>query len=185
LLRHLGATDPEAIRERLDLPDRYVVSTLHRPSNVDDPARLSGLVKALHSVADQCPLLLPVHPRGRSSLTDAGLFEHPAVSAMDPLGYLDFLRLVRGCEFVITDSGGIQEETTVLGIPCLTVRANTERPVTVTFGSNRLVEVTELAVLAATYLARRHAASWPVPPLWDGKSGERIAEVLERCLAGP
>src|SRR5699024_4357764 len=120
-----------------DVPTCYAVATLHRPGNVDHHADITALVKAMHEVADQVTVLFPVHPRGRYRLTAAGLARHPHVHLLDPLGYLEFLRLVAGAAVVVTDSGGVQEETTVLGVPCLTLRPNTERPVTISHGTNK------------------------------------------------
>lgn len=156
----------------------YAVATLHRPGNVDDPADVAALVAAVHSVADQVRVVLPLHPRGRGRLEAAGLLDHAGVSVTDPLGYLDFMGLVDGAQLVVTDSGGVQEETTVLGVPCLTLRPNTERPVTITHGTNRLVTRDALAQEVASVLAAGRPATWPVPPLWDGHAGERIADVL-------
>lgn len=163
----------------LGLPDEpYAVGTLHRPGNVDDPADVAALVAAVHAVADQVRVVLPLHPRGRGRLEAAGLLDHPGVSVTDPLGYLDFMGLVDGARLVVTDSGGVQEETTVLGVPCLTLRPNTERPVTITHGTNRLVTREGLADEVAAALAAGRPQTWPVPPLWDGHAGERIADVL-------
>ncbi|HJQ07404.1 MAG TPA: UDP-N-acetylglucosamine 2-epimerase (non-hydrolyzing) [Nocardioides sp.] len=182
LLKQLPNLDPRAKADELGLPERYAVATLHRPGNVDDPAALAPLVAALCELADELDLVLPVHPRGRARLEASGLFEHPRVTATDPLGYRDFLGLVRGSTAVVTDSGGVQEETTVLGVPCLTLRPNTERPVTITHGTNRLVTADNLV---ASYRAASAAtADRPdvVPPLWDGRAGERIAHVLTEFL---
>src|SRR5690606_37374300 len=126
-LAHLDRFDAAVARSTHGVTGRYVVATLHRPSNVDDPADAAELTKALHAGADQVEVILPLHPRGRRSLADGGLFAHPRVRVLDPLGYVEFLSLVRGAEAVVTDSGGVQEETTVLGVPCLTLRPNTER----------------------------------------------------------
>lgn len=182
LLAHLGAFDVAAARSRHDLSGQYAVATLHRPANVDDAADAEALVKTLHAVADQLTLVLPLHPRGRAGLEAAGLSAHPGIRVLEPLGYVEFLGLVRGSAVVVTDSGGVQEETTVLGVPCLTVRPNTERPVTITHGTNRLVTREDVPwqveqVLAAGSTAHR------VPPLWDGHAGERIAEVLVAAIA--
>ena len=132
----------------------------------------------MHGVADQVEVLLPLHPRGRVRLRAAGLFEHPRMRVVDPLGYVEFMGVVRGAAAVITDSGGVQEETTILGVPCLTLRANTERPVTISHGTNQLVTRETLAETVSNVLARGRASTWPVPPLWDGHAGERIAAVV-------
>jgi UDP-N-acetylglucosamine 2-epimerase (non-hydrolysing) len=178
LLANLGRIDADAARATYGLAGRYVVATLHRPANVDDPADAQALTKAMHGVADQVEVLLPLHPRGRARLEYAGLFDHPRLRVVDPLGYVEFMGLVRGADAVITDSGGVQEETTILGVPCLTLRPNTERPVTITHGTNRLVTREALPDTLAAVLERGRAETWPVPPLWDGRAGERIAAVV-------
>ncbi|THV13036.1 UDP-N-acetylglucosamine 2-epimerase (non-hydrolyzing) [Nocardioides caeni] len=183
LLRQLPHLDARAKADELGLPEHYGVVTLHRPGNVDDPAALAPLVAALRDVADELDLVLPVHPRGRARLEASGLFEHPRVTATDPLGYRDFLGLVRGSAAVITDSGGVQEETTVLGVPCLTLRPNTERPVTITHGTNRLVTPESLLAAYREAVAARAEREGAVPPLWDGRAGERIADVTVGFLA--
>jgi UDP-N-acetylglucosamine 2-epimerase (non-hydrolysing) len=160
----------------------YAVATVHRPANVDAAGDAAELVKALHAVADQIEMVLPLHPRGRDSLRNAGLFDHPRVRVIEPLGYVEFLGLVNGAQLVVTDSGGVQEETTVLGVPCLTMRPNTERPATITHGTNRLVTREHLADEAERCLAAGRPASWPTPPLWDGHAGERIAAVIDGSL---
>lgn len=168
--------DAGPISAKLGIGDRYGVVTLHRPSNVDDPTRAAEIVAALADVAAHLPLVFPVHPRGRATLADAGLMTNPGITVTDPLGYLDFMSLVATCELAITDSGGIQEETSILGVPCLTVRPNTERPITVTLGTNRLVEPAQLAAAAHEALAGPHAPA--EIPLWDGRAGDRIARIL-------
>ena len=182
LLANLDRFDQAAARALHHLAARYVVATLHRPANVDRPDDAAELVKSLHAVASQAEVVLPLHPRGRDSLRRAGLFDHPGVRVIDPLGYVEFLGLVRGAAAVVTDSGGVQEETTVLGVPCLTIRANTERPVTITHGTNRLVTRESLADEVDRCLAAGRPESWPTPPLWDGHAGERIAAVLARFI---
>jgi len=184
LLAVLDRVDVAAIRDELGLTDRrYVVATLHRPANVDAEDSAARTVHAIHAVADQARVVLPLHPRGRESLRAAGLFEHPALTVIDPRGYLDFVGLMRGAAAVVTDSGGVQEETTILGVPCLTLRPNTERPITITDGTNRLVTVEALGGVISEVLAAGRGESWPVPPLWDGKSGPRIARVLAAAVA--
>lgn len=184
LLHHLDDLDSGAVAAQigLDAARAYVVATLHRPFNVDEPADTAELVHALHAVADQVPLLLPMHPRGRGRLIDAGLAEHHNVILVDPLGYVEFLSLVKGAAAVVTDSGGVQEESTVMGVPCLTMRPNTERPVTITHGTNRLVTRAMLPHAVTEVLATGRPESWPVPPLWDGHASSRIATVLARFL---
>jgi UDP-N-acetylglucosamine 2-epimerase (non-hydrolysing) len=182
LLANLDRFDEPAARATHGLDGQYVVATLHRPANVDDAGDAAALVKALHAVAAQAPVVLPLHPRGRDSLRRAGLFDHPGVRVIDPLGYVEFLGLVRGAAAVVTDSGGVQEETTMLGVPCLTIRPNTERPVTITHGTNRLVTRERLADEVEHCLAAGRPQTWPTPPLWDGGAGARIAGVIRQFL---
>jgi UDP-N-acetylglucosamine 2-epimerase (non-hydrolysing) len=182
LLANLDRFDAARAREAHALTTRYVVATLHRPANVDRQADAAELVKGLHAVADQAEVVLPLHPRGRASLSAAGLFDHPRVRVIDPLGYVEFMGLVRGAAAVVTDSGGVQEETTMLGVPCLTIRPNTERPVTITHGTNRLVTRERLPEAVEAALRAGRPESWPTPPLWDGRAGERIAAIIEADL---
>jgi UDP-N-acetylglucosamine 2-epimerase (non-hydrolysing) len=159
---------------------RYALVTLHRPSNVDNPEILRSIMNALNEIGKSMPVIFPVHPRTRSQLqTMPGLVPIGNVHIVDPLGYLKFLALQSEAIMVITDSGGIQEETTYLGIPCLTLRENTERPVTVNLGTNRLVghDMASLQIEAAKILEGR-AKRGRVPPLWDGQAGERIAAIV-------
>ncbi len=174
--------DRPDLAERWSLPDAYVVATVHRPSNVDTPAAAERVVAALHAVADLAPVWLPLHPRGRDLLTGAGLLNHPGLRVVEPMGYLDFVGLVNRSAAVITDSGGIQEETTLLGVPCLTLRANTERPVTITDGTNELIRLEAVPARVAALLAAGRPVTWPTPPLWDGHAGVRIARVIARVL---
>jgi UDP-N-acetylglucosamine 2-epimerase (non-hydrolysing) len=159
---------------------RYALVTLHRPSNVDHPERLRDLVAALTDLGQDLPILFPIHPRTRKRLGEMGLDLGDGVRVLDPVGYLDFLTLQRHAALVITDSGGIQEETTYLRVPCLTVRENTERPVTLTRGTNVLVghDMARLRREARRILAGDRPGGGDVPPLWDGRASERIAEVL-------
>jgi UDP-N-acetylglucosamine 2-epimerase (non-hydrolysing) len=178
LLANLDKFDAESAKNTYG---RYVAATLHRPANVDDPAVAQKLVRALHDVAAEIDVVIPLHPRGRAVLTSAGLLGHPGIHVIDPLGYLEFMGLVRGAAAVVTDSGGVQEETTLLRVPCLTLRPNTERPITITSGSNQLVTMENLtdAVLKA---ADDGPYDGELPPLWDGKSGPRIAAILAGAL---
>ena len=182
LVRFRSHFEPERVVARLGLPSRYGVVTLHRPGIVDGPERLGAVVEALRKASDQVPLVFPVHPRGRERLRQAGLGDTEGIRMIDPLGYLDFMSLVSGAALVVTDSGGVQEETTVLRVPCLTLRPNTERPITVTHGTNRLVEPDDLvdAVRDAVATGNR---SGPPPPLWDGQAGARIAAIVAAQLA--
>jgi UDP-N-acetylglucosamine 2-epimerase (non-hydrolysing) len=163
-------------------PGNYGLVTLHRPANVDDGPVLAGLVAALAEVSAECPLVFPVHPRTRRYLQD--LPAAKGLRLVEPLGYLDFIALESGARVVLTDSGGVQEETTVLGVPCLTLRENTERPITVTQGTNRVVGRDPVAIVAAARDVLEHGVEPRRPSLWDGKAGERIADVLLAPPAG-
>ncbi|MFI6484853.1 non-hydrolyzing UDP-N-acetylglucosamine 2-epimerase [Nonomuraea sp. NPDC050663] len=181
----LPSLDPSPVVKRLGLPPRYAVATLHRPANVDSPEAARELVDAVLEVSEQIPLVIPIHPRGRTRLAEAGLVTSPSVYVIDPLGYVDFLSLVRGAALVVTDSGGVQEETTVLGVPCLTVRPNTERPITVSHGTNRLVTPALLPAAASKVLSDGAAIpAEELPVMWDGQAGPRIARVIASWLHG-
>ena len=161
-------------------PGTFAALTLHRPSNVDDRGTLAGIFEALTRIARRLPIVFPVHPRTRARIAEFGLAVPAAVRLIEPLGYLDFLRLYSESRLVLTDSGGIQEETTALGIPCLTLRENTERPITVSEGTNRVVgSDPERIVLAATdILDGRVSFEGRVPEYWDGRAAIRIADAL-------
>ncbi|HEX7880537.1 MAG TPA: UDP-N-acetylglucosamine 2-epimerase (non-hydrolyzing) [Candidatus Eisenbacteria bacterium] len=164
-------------------PGRYLLVTLHRPANVDEPAALSGLLGALGRLSDERPVLFPVHPRTRARFKEFGLEEtiarHPGLKFTDPLGYLDFLALMESAELVLTDSGGIQEETTVLGVPCLTLRPNTERPVTISEGTNLLVGTDpERIVAEGLKVLSGDRKSGRAPRYWDGQAAGRIVAAL-------
>ena len=161
-------------------PRGYGLVTLHRPSNVDDAATLEMLLRTLGQVSERLPLLFPVHPRTRARIADAGLPVPSGLVLVEPQPYLAFLGLMARARLVLTDSGGIQEETTVLNVPCLTLRHNTERPVTVTQGSNRLVGTDPEAILGGVEAVL--AGAWrsaESPALWDGEASRRIAEVID------
>lgn len=160
----------------------YALVTLHRPANVDDPDVLRGLLAALASVSRQLPVVFPVHPRARSVVEELGV--GPGIRVLDPLGYLDFVALEAGAAVVLTDSGGVQEETTVLGVPCLTLRDNTERPITVEEGTNRVIGRGPQVIVAEVDRVLRHGVPARRPALWDGHAAERIAEVVLTELTG-
>lgn len=163
----------------------YGVLTLHRPSNVDDPKRLARLFDALEQIHERLPLVFPVHPRTRAAIETRLDGRAPRLKLIEPLGYREFLGLMAGARMILTDSGGIQEETTALGIPCITMRDNTERPITVEQGTNRLVGSDPAAILAAVYhVLDGEEKPARVPELWDGKAAQRIVAILERDLSG-
>jgi UDP-N-acetylglucosamine 2-epimerase (non-hydrolysing) len=183
LVANLDKFDAGAARAAYGLGNRrYVVATLHRPANVDSPGQAAELVKALHEVAAELDLIIPLHPRGRATLTAAGLLDAKRIHVVDPLGYVEFMSLVRGAAAIVTDSGGVQEETTLLRVPCLTLRPNTERPITITSGSNRLVTRDELAG-AVLKACDDGPYAGELPPLWDGQAGPRIARIVTSWLA--
>jgi len=210
LLRHRARAEQSNVLERLGLQaaapsqtgtargrDRavapYGVVTLHRPSNVDDPAVFRGILKALLTIGRTLPLVFPIHPRTMARLNEFGLLSQcrllhgddrienltEGLYCLDPLGYLDFLRLLSCAKIVLTDSGGIQEETTVLGVPCVTLRENTERPVTVTEGTNVLCGMSAAKILKAATTKLREPVRPRAPKFWDGRAGERIVNVLQ------
>ena len=170
--------------ERLGLTEgKFCLLTLHRPSNVDDPARLAELFGALEEIHDRVPIVFPVHPRTAANISKALGGRDLKFQIIEPQDYLDFLRLMADAKIVLTDSGGVQEETTALGTPCFTLRDSTERPITVTHGTNTMVGADREVILRevmATLDGKPKAGN--VPDLWDGKASERIANVLERDL---
>ena len=166
-------------------PRRYVYVTLHRPSNVDERESLTAIVACLLDVSRRTPVVFPVHPRTRQRLSDFGLVETltsaGGVKLVEPVGYLDSISLAAAAACVLTDSGGLQEETTFLRVPCLTLRPNTERPVTISEGSNRLTALARLrSDLDEAMQRRASGAALPCPALWDGKASERIADALQQ-----
>ncbi len=176
-----AARSLEAWREHGLQPGSYVLVTLHRPSLVDDPELLARTIEALDDIAGSLPVIFPVHPRTRQRIERGDIEHHANLRLIAPLGYLDFLCLLSKATMVLTDSGGIQEETTALGVPCLTLRENTERPVTISQGTNRLVGTDPLKILkAAREILAGNRKTGSLPPLWDGKAAERIVEILLR-----
>ncbi len=162
------------------LDDGYALVTLHRPSNVDKPEMLTKIMKTLEEISQDIPVIFPVHPRTRQHLSDLKLkTDNLKLRLIDPVGYLEFISLQKYATLVITDSGGIQEETTFLGIPCLTVRINTERPVTVDLGTNILVGQDMERLKGEVHrILNGNSKKGSIPPLWDGNAGERIADVI-------
>ncbi len=175
-----SALPTQAIKQRLG---RYGVVTLHRPSNVDDLATLAPIAGALKTVAGQLPLVFPVHPRTRRNIEALGIELGPHIHLMEPQPYMSFLNLWKDATVVLTDSGGLQEETTALGVPCVTIRENTERPVTVDEGSNVVVGTSPQKIIAAAQaVLAGHGKAGRRPQLWDGHAAQRIAAQLAALL---
>jgi UDP-N-acetylglucosamine 2-epimerase (non-hydrolysing) len=173
-------------RADLALADKeYAVLTLHRPSNVDDTAAFVRVIEALEEIAGRLPIVFPAHPRTRKMIDELGLTTRveriKGLLVINPVGYLDFLQLLSGARLVLTDSGGIQEETTVLGISCITLRENTERPITVEMGTNTIAGTNPANIVAAAFRALDNppnTSALRLPPLWDGHTADRILEAL-------
>ena len=186
LLFYLERAEHSDVLSRLGLEEKgYALVTLHRPSNVDDPEDLRGLIEVLARLGERLPVVFPVHPRTRCMLesADPPLAVADGLRLVEPVGYLDFVKTMRHARIVVTDSGGIQEETTVLGVPCVTVRENTERPITIELGTNVLAGTDPRRVEEAIFQTldgpqREHS----IPPLWDGAAAGRIADVLEKVF---
>ncbi len=181
LVRLLPKTDPARACATVGVtPNDFALATLHRPSNVDDPETLTEIMKAMAVVAKQMPVVFPVHPRTRARIDEMRLAElSGSVKLIEPAGYLDFLALESVASIVMTDSGGVQEETAYLGVPCLTLRPNTERPVTIESGMNRLVASKASDIVSAVgTMLERGKAKHTIPELWDGRASERIARIL-------
>jgi UDP-N-acetylglucosamine 2-epimerase (non-hydrolysing) len=168
-----------ALRSEFAL-DRFILVTLHRPNNVDDAAALAEIVSALNEVSAELPVVFPVHPRTRARISEFAVTVREDVRLVDPIGYVDFIALQAHAALVLTDSGGVQEETTFLGVPCLTVRPNTERPVTISTGTNQLVDRKREAIISAikNALARPRDETSTRPELWDGHTAERIVALF-------
>lgn len=184
LLEHLEIAKRSSVREDLGVKEKeYAVLTLHRPSNVDNQETFTGILEALLNIGKEIPIVFPAHPRTRAKIAEFGFaerIENSSLKLIEPLGYLDFLRLYSGARLVLTDSGGLQEETTVLGIPCLTLRENTERPITIEMGTNVLVGTDKEKIRSAAFdiLQKGHSDISTHIPLWDGKTAGRICDAL-------
>jgi UDP-N-acetylglucosamine 2-epimerase (non-hydrolysing) len=185
LLHYMPEAEKSTIHDTLGLqPGAYGLVTLHRPSNVDDPAQLSSILDGLAEIGAEKPLVFPVHPRTRKVIEQNKL-SIPAdkLVLLDPVGYLDFLKLMKYSSIVLTDSGGIQEETTALEIPCVTIRENTERPITIEIGTNVLAGTNRDRIVdEALHLLRDGVSDSRVPDLWDGRAAERIVGVFEKFV---
>jgi len=186
MLHHRARAEASTVLEELGLtPDGYAVLTLHRPANVDDPAILGQLLDAIEVIQRDLTVVFPAHPRTRAQLAESDLAARVAslggLRILEPVGYLDFLKLMSGARLVLTDSGGIQEETTILRVPCITLRESTERPVTVEVGSNQVVGRDPQRILAAYRgVMSGEKVGGGIPPLWDGRSAARIVEILRQ-----
>ena len=195
LLKQKALPDESKILSGLGLlPSAYGVLTLHRPSNVDDKETFQRILSALHEVSKGIAIVFPCHPRTKKKIDTLGLGSYfmphssscsKGIHMIESLGYLEFIQLMREARFVLTDSGGIQEETTILGIPCMTLRENTERPVTVTEGTNMVVGTDRKKIVEKTQeILNGHSLKGRVPKFWDGKASERIVKVLiEHCCS--
>ncbi len=182
LLKHLPRAKQATITEDLQLTE-YAVLTLHRPSNVDEPETLRRILETVEKIGTRVPVIFPVHPRTRKIIIESEwsdrFLKSRGLRLVEPLGYLDFLSLYSGARLVLTDSGGIQEETSVLGIPCLTLRENTERPITVTLGTNKIVGTDPEKIIEAAFEAlNENTKKRATIPLWDGQTAERIVDAL-------
>ena len=186
LLKNLSKAQQSPILNELNISNRdYAVLTMHRPSNVDEPNAFKRILDALALIQQEMPIIFPIHPRTRKNLKTFGLQsaieDMKDLHLLDPVGYLDFLKLMSSARLVLTDSGGIQEETTILKIPCITLRENTERPITIEIGSNQLTGTETHKIIAAYQNAV--SGKWRVPqipPLWDGHAAERIVEIISK-----
>jgi len=184
LLASRARIEQSTILKRLELKEKsYAVLTIHRPSNVDDPQVLAGLMQVIARLQTELPLVFPIHPRTRKSIEQLPLPPMPQLRLVEPLGYLDFMKLVAHSRLVLTDSGGIQEETTILGVPCLTLRPNTERPATVEEGTNVLVGSDPANIISAWRNAIDSAPLMSsIPKFWDGQAACRIVSTLEKSF---
>lgn len=189
LQKNLAVARNLRTREQLGLTGDYALLTLHRPSNVDLRESFEPILSALEVISSKLPIVFPVHPRTKKTIAELGLNDRVEsikdLRVVEPLGYLDFLNLSSGARLVLTDSGGIQEETTALGIPCLTLRENTERPITVEMGTNVVVGTDATKIIAEATAALNGSAKRVArqPPLWDGHTSERILDALEEFRA--
>jgi UDP-N-acetylglucosamine 2-epimerase (non-hydrolysing) len=168
----------QVVLDRLGVEGPYALATLHRPSNVDDPDTFNGVLQALSEISAVLPVVFPAHPRTFRRITESGQSLPGSLVISEPLGYLDFLGLEIGARLVLTDSGGVQEETTALGVPCLTLRDSTERPVTIAEGTNRLAGTTPSIIVGAAMSALEKGGGRRRPELWDGRAASRIADIL-------
>ena len=187
LFENVKRSESSKIHDNLNLINEYALFTLHRPSNVDNKETFTTIIEALEQIAEDLDIVFPIHPRTRKMAITFDLFERlENISGMritEPIGYLDFVSLMSKSKLVLTDSGGLQEETTALGIPCLTLRENTERPITVTEGTNTIVgNDPKVIIAAALEVLDKGGKAGRIPEMWDGKTAERIADIIERVI---
>lgn len=185
LINYLPKIEKSDVVSRLNLEaKKYIVVTLHRPSNVDEPSNLKEIFFQFTKLADSYKIVFPIHPRTQKMLEHSGLTDiHKNILLIDPIGYIDFVNLVKNCALTLTDSGGIQEETAYLKIPCLTLRDNTERPITTTLGTNKLIGTKYNRIYdEVIFTLQNDQKDSQIPPLWDGGAAERIVEVLITSL---
>ncbi len=178
---HLETALRSDVKHRFNVTaERYGLVTLHRPANVDDAEKFGDIVAALGEISADLPLYWPVHPRTRARLENTGIALRSRIKLLEPLGYFDFLNMQAGAAAIFTDSGGIQEESTVLGVPCFTIRENTERPATIDCGTNRLAGTTKESILRSWREGNNTPRSCSIPPLWDGQAGLRCQSAIRR-----
>jgi UDP-N-acetylglucosamine 2-epimerase (non-hydrolysing) len=178
---HLETALRSKVKDRLAISrERFGLVTLHRPANVDDRERFAGIVAALGEISRELPLYWPVHPRTRVRLQDSDITLTPEIKLLEPLGYFDFLNMQATSAAIFTDSGGIQEESTVLGVKCFTIRENTERPATIDCGTNRLAGTTRESILRTWRESIGTERNCSIPPLWDGQAGSRCQKAIKR-----
>lgn len=185
LLKHKDSVAPDEVKQRIlgdNGQDQFALLTMHRPSNVDKKEKLSAWVEAFENISKDIRVVCPVHPRTQKNLERFDLMARfaKAIKTIEPVGYFDFIALMQRTRLIVSDSGGLQEEATILGIPCLTIRTTTERPVTIDFGTNRLIgdEPRDMVKSVKQTLAQPKPGNWPVPELWDGKAAARIARLV-------
>ena len=184
LLEFQDKFEKSKVRENLDIQGDYALITLHRPSNVDNGNNLIELINSIQNTSKIIPCIFPIHPRTKKRLQSAKLYNellnNKRIKLIDPLGYIDFMCLQMNARIVLTDSGGIQEESTFFGIPCITVRENTERPITVSKGTNKLIgSEYDRIPEEVTSTMKNNSNKHSIPTLWDGKSSDRISKIIE------